>query len=80
MHPLAAARFDLGGAYPSELLPRAGAPIGQPTIPASVLAGVVRGPDTPALVDDPTALRRAGPPGERRHRSPRREVTCRSPS
>jgi hypothetical protein len=72
------------GAFSScGLLARAGAPIGLPTIPLFVLAGVALVPHTPGfdLVDNPTA----DPPrprfaGTRRRRSRGREGTCRSPT
>jgi monovalent cation:H+ antiporter-2, CPA2 family len=84
VHHVAETLVALGGAFLScGLLAPAGAPIGVPTIPLFVSAGVVLGPDTPALglVTDPTsASRRARRAGKRRHRSPGREGTCRSPT
>jgi hypothetical protein len=74
----------LGGAFLiCGLLAGAGVPIGLPTIPLFMLAGVVLGPHTPGfdLVDSPTLEPpRARFAGTRRRRSLGRERTCRSPT
>ena len=59
MHHVAEALVALGGAFlVCGLLARLGVPIGLPTIPLFMLAGVVLGPHTPGfdLVDDPAEL------------------------
>jgi monovalent cation:H+ antiporter-2, CPA2 family len=59
VHPVADALVVLGGAFlVCGLLARAGVPIGLPTIPLFMLAGVVLGPHTPGfdLVTDPADL------------------------
>jgi len=59
VHHVAEALVALGGAFlVCGLLARLGVPIGLPTIPLFMLAGVVLGPHTPGfdLVDDPAEL------------------------
>ncbi|MGH4017911.1 MAG: cation:proton antiporter [Pseudonocardiaceae bacterium] len=58
MH-IAEALIALGGAFlVCGLIARAGVPIGLPTIPLFMIAGIIFGPNTPgiALVDDPAEL------------------------
>jgi hypothetical protein len=65
------------------LLAPGGVPLGPPTIPPFLLAGVVLWPQTPGfdLVDNPTVEPpRARLAGTRRRRSLGREGTCRSPT
>ena len=59
MHHVAEALLALGGAFlVCGLVARAGVPIGLPTIPLFMLAGLLLGPNTPGfvLVGDPADL------------------------